>query len=140
MPTPSNPYEEQIMRCSALNKFPLHPQGIKELRDTLRGIAGTTERARKIIDRVMQSNDACPTPHELKAVAAEVRRQEDLAPTGCPICNGEPWVTVEREVIDALSKLPMKRLGSARCTCSKGQWFRMKDRENQIKREQGLPV
>lgn len=135
-----NPYTEQIMRCSSLQKFPLYPQGVKELKETLRSSAQTPSRAERVIDKVMAERDTCPTPKELRQLAGEVLRAEDAAPTGCEICNGEPWVTVSKQIRDAITGELETRLGSKRCHCAKGQWFRMKDAENKAKRDAGQPV
>lgn len=141
-----NPYNEQIMRFSSLPKFPMHPQGVKELRETLRRHTSTLDRATSVVDKLLDDLDRCPTPKELVAASAEVARQVEAVPHGCEICEGQPWVTVQKlvwEYPQAQGERRGKQYmadGSERCHCSKGQWFREKDRENKKKREAGLPV
>ena len=146
MSTKENPFTEQIMRCSSLQKFPLYPQGVKELRDTLRKHSQTLDRAVRVIDLVMAERDTCPTPKELAAIANEMNRQAESVPGGCEICEGQPWVTVEKLVWEFPKGKEGNRgiqymaAGSERCHCTKGQWFRAKDKENAAKRAAGQPV
>ncbi len=135
-----NPFQEQIMRCSALQRFPLYPEGIKELREALKHSAGNSmERARKVIDALMADRDTCPSPHEIRAAGEMVRQQEDRAPDGCEICRGQAWVSIQVTRPD-INGIMMTFDGAKRCDCTKGQWFRQKDRENDAKRAAGLPV
>lgn len=140
-----NPYKAQAMRASGLRNFPLYPEGIKELRDILRG-AGTTERATRIMDRVLATLDFCPTPKELRVLSEQIQREEQQAPTGCMMCGGEQWVMVAKLVWEWPKNPPGRQgkqyqaEGSERCTCAKGQWLRDKDRENAAKRAAGQPV
>ncbi len=141
-----NPYTEQVMRCSSLPKFPLYPQGVKELRETLRKHTSTLDRAVSVMDRVIDKYDRCPTPKELTEVAREVAQEVEAVPQGCELCGGRPWVSVEKmqfEFPNAHGVVCGKvyaASGAERCMCSKGQWFRQKDRENEAKRANGLPV
>ena len=134
-----NPYNEQIMRCSSLKKFPLYPQGVKELREVLHKRTSNLEQAAQVIDRVMAEMDTCPSPRELTELAAEIVRSAEAAPIGCDICAGQPWISVEKVVTDPAG-IRYVTAGSKRCNCAKGQWFQMKDRENKAKRDQGLPI
>ena len=117
MKTEHNVWTEQIMRCSALQKFPLFPEGVKELRDTLQRVAQTPALARKIMDLILDEREYCPTPKEIKEMAEDVKRKEEATPTGCDCCRGNPWV------ISAAGD------SMRRCECPKGQWFRSKDAE-----------
>ncbi len=139
MSTKQNPYNDQIMRLSSLQKFPMYPQGITELREALRRGVGTMDRAERVIDRVVGERETCPTPRELTVICEEVIRASEAAPSGCEICNGHPWVSVSRRVIGP-DRVPYMADGAKRCDCSKGQWFQSKDRENKQKRDAGLPV
>ena len=132
-------YMEQTMRCSGLMKFPQHPEGIKELRATLRGLAPTVALARQIIDAIMRDRDTCPTPHELTIIGGTIRRAAEQLPEGCDICAGQPWVSIEKVERD-INEIEYVWSGARRCTCAKGRWFQMKDRENNALRAAGLPV
>ncbi len=73
-----------------------------------------------------------PAPGEIPDAVREVRQaaeREQDTPEGCPECEGHPWVTVQKTVIDSYTGQPMLREGSRRCYCSRGQWFRSKDAE-----------
>ncbi len=144
--TTKNPYTEQVMRCSSLPKFPLYPQGVKELRETLRKHTATLDRAVRVMDRVIDKYDRCPTPKELTEVAREVAQEVEAVPQGCELCGGRPWISVEKLVWEFPNAEGDRRgkqymgSGAERCQCAKGQWFRQKDRENDAKRAAGLPV
>ncbi len=114
-----DPYIEQIMRFSGLQYFPAYPQGVKELRDTLKAVAGSAARAARIVARVLDDRETCPTPKDLKAVAAVIVEAEDSAPGSCSDCKGQPWV--------------MKETGMGRCSCPKGRWLAEKDRERAVR-------
>ncbi len=129
MSTEKNVWNEQIMRCSALQKFPLYPEGIRELRDTLKKAAQSPSRAERVMDRVLNEREYCPTPKELQQIAADILREEDETPAGCQDCGGTPWVTTQITVIDYYTREPMVREGARRCFCSRGNWFRSKDAE-----------
>lgn len=126
-------YMEQILRLSTLQGFPSFPEGIKELRTQLRGVAPQPDFARQVIDRAMAERQFSPTPHDLQAIAQALRQEADAVPTGCEICEGRPWITIERTVIDSYTGQPMLRSGSKRCNCAKGRWFQEKDRERKAK-------
>lgn len=84
-----------------------------------------------------------PAAGEIPEAIREVREiadRESKSPDGCPECEGQPWVTIEKIVIDYHTGQPMPRSGSRRCFCSRGQWFRAKDKENAAKRAMGQPV
>ncbi len=134
-----NPYNEQIMRLSALQKFPLYPQGVTELREALKKHSGTLDRATQVIDKIMGERETCPSPKELVFICGEVIRAAEAVPGGCEICGGGLWITIQRRVKDP-SGVEYMADGAARCECSKGQWLRQKDQENAAKRKAGLAV
>lgn len=133
-------HEKQVRRlCSLRFSDKLGEDGIRELRDQLRGIAPKLDFATKVIDRAIQE-DQIPTPVDLARIASVLRKEAEApSPQGCELCEGLPWITVQQKVRDPSGKIYMAD-GSERCQCPKGQWFRQKDRENEAKRKAGLPV
>ncbi len=119
MNTKANPFTEQIMRLSSLQRFPMYPQGITELRDTLKKSARTPERAKKTVDLLIYDREVCPTPREISDMAYSIAQKEECAPGGCEECRGLPWVQSDR--------------GALRCSCPKGRWLLAKDRERAVK-------
>ncbi len=109
MNTEKNPFNEQIMRCSSLKKFPLYPQGVRELRDTLRKHTRTLDQAVQVIDLVMSEHDTCPSPRELIGLAVDIARQAEAVPTGCELCEGQPWITVRKLVWEFPRAAPANR-------------------------------
>ncbi len=115
-----------------------------ELLRALERNASSDRQATQIVDLLMEGKFR-PVPSEIRDAAEKVPGKEPL-PDGCDICGGEPWVMVERLVYEFPQAHPTLRgkqymaSGAARCTCAKGQYFRIKDRENTAKRAAGLPV
>ncbi len=105
----------------------------------------TDEIAVKVVERLMQGQFR-PTVAQITQTASEISHIDLELPEGCEICNGEPWVTVEKVVWEFPQAregnrgVQYRAAGSERCRCTKGQWFRMKDRENDAKRAAGQPV
>ncbi len=113
-----------------------------ELGRALEKHAASDEHADRIVEALMRGTFR-PTPAEIAAIAGDCRRNESL-PAGCDICQGEPWVTVEKiqwEFPKAKEEARGKQYiasGSRRCECDKGRWFRAKDAENKAKAAGGL--
>ncbi len=92
----------------------------------------TESIAEKVVERLIQGKFR-PSVGEIARAAAEISNAETILPHGCEICMGQPWITVQKTVIDHYTGQPQVREGAQRCDCAKGQWFRMKDRENKAK-------
>lgn len=98
----------------------------------------TEEIAAKVVERLMQGKFR-PTVAQITEAAEEISKVELRLPDGCDICAGQGWVSIEKVVTDP-SGIQYVAAGAKRCDCAKGQWYRMKDRENAAKRAAGLPV
>ncbi len=115
-----------------------------ELGRALEKYAGSDEHGDRIVEVLMQRTFR-PVASDIAAAALDMPVLAPT-PTGCEICDGQPWITVQKLVYEYPHMHPDRRGkqymadGSERCQCTKGQWFRMKDRENKAKREAGLPV
>lgn len=79
------------------------------------------------------------------------RQEHVIAPVGgCELCEGRPWVSVERTVFEFprayhdelrdLRGVAYRASGACRCDCAKGRWLRERDRENDARRAAGQPV
>ncbi len=130
--------------------FGVEPQQIRnDLGSSLERFCSSDDEAQRVVDWLVFTRDAesrkfRPAPGEIPDAVREVREIEARGSTtgieGCDICDGQPWITITRRIIDPVTKQAEDRLGSQRCHCDKGQWFRQKDRENNAKREAGQPV
>ncbi len=113
-----NPYGEQVMRCSSLQKFPLYPQGIKELRDTLQVVARTPAEAAQVIDRAME-RDTCPTPREIRAIANKLFIPESRPPANCSTCDDTGLVRIPGQPLPTW--LAGIRKAYVLCSCEAGE-------------------
>ncbi len=126
-----NPFTEQIMRCSALQYFPVHPEGVKELRDCLRGVAGSEQIAKRIVDAAIAEGPSCPKPSDLMRIARAIKGADEqlTIPAGCKGCSGTGWKIVSRRRFDRIANLEIECEGSERCDCAKGRYLATKDAE-----------
>ncbi len=135
----SGSHEQLIRRMACLPYFnQLGEDGIRALRDHLKSIAPNMDLANSVVGKALLG-DHVPTPAELSAICSELQDTKQVLPPGCEICEGQPWITIQKRIVGP-DGVPYMADGSKRCSCAKGQWFQQKDRENRQKRELGLPV
>ena len=99
----------------------------KELVTALKTRARDLEHARRIVERILETAETCPTPAQLAAVAANVDPDNGRMPPACKLCleNGGYYVHTERII-------GSKRVNfSGRCQCPRGRFLAAKDRENE---------
>jgi hypothetical protein len=102
-----------IRLCGGLDFFPADPEVRLLLVERLHRLAKNHDHAKAMIDRWIETQKAAPKVADLVGLSAEVRSDKEPLPTGCEICNGEPWIATDR--------------GAKRCSCIRGQTLRTKD-------------
>jgi hypothetical protein len=122
-PLEDGQYDEQVERMSGLPKFPQIPTAQKELRRALRRISDTDITfIRKLIDEVVDTASACPTPSELIQMAGAKRHRTytSVGKADCDTCHGSGFVTTMRNV--ALPGLePYEAEFATPCQCRGGK-------------------
>lgn len=108
-----------------------------EMGRSIERYCGSDEHATRVVENLMVGRFR-PTPGEIRDASLATPANEPQ-PEYCSICEGQPWITVQKRAKDPSGVVYMAD-GAERCRCARGQWLRGKDQENKAKREAGLPV
>lgn len=92
-----------------------------------------------IVRECVDSSSWCPTPHDLRNIAGELRDKAKKAPLGCQVCQGSGWRSFQKHV-DPLNDGKGYMADYADfCDCERGRWMRQceKDRKTEAATKKG---
>ena len=123
---------DAVRGFSACMGYPTDPEGQKLLAQTLEAVchANNIDPA-ELVKRCAAASNFCPTPFDLRQIAAEMSRKK--APAGCELCEGTGWVHSVRHVESATFEYDADF--SELCRCPLGEFIRAGEREMKQKRQ-----
>lgn len=120
-----------IQQCGGLDFFPADKEVRTLLVDTLQRVAASEDHATRMISRWLEEDcleigkdgtktRRAPTVADIVALSRTiVAAAATKAPSGCEVCMGSGWMTVEKNGV----------LGSKRCDCARGRHFAEMDKQ-----------
>lgn len=117
---------------SACMGYPSDPEGQKLLAQTLEAVCHAQSLdPTELVKRCTSLSNFCPTPFDIRQMAAEMSRKQ--APAGCEECGGTGWVHTVRRV--KLGWTEYDADYSKLCACPLGEFIRQGEREMREKRK-----
>ena len=114
--------EDLVQAFAACSNFPKDRAGILALAQELRRASDDFHvPMAKIVRECGDSSSWCPTPHDLRNIAGEMRDKAKKAPFGCEVCQGSGWRSYQHPVnLNDYADF---------CDCARGRWMRQAEQD-----------